>query len=252
MVVIKWERIDSFFMLVQQLYSLGVQGFLSLIQDPNTCISYSQFGEDTLILEWLSSKDFKLSSKYYVDIGAYHPTRFSNTKLLNLLGWKGINVDPNPHTIELFNQQRPHDINLNIGIASSHRIADLFCFQEGAINTFDIENAKALVNQGWKFNGKHEIELFSLNEVLEKYLPQEIKNAGIGFLDIDCEGLDSEIILNFDIETYRPAIISIEAHGFDPLEPRSNKIVNFITQFDYKIFAIVGATLLLSSKAKLA
>ncbi|MCX6972888.1 MAG: hypothetical protein NTZ94_01095, partial [Verrucomicrobia bacterium] len=93
------------------------QNLLSILSDPNLCVSYSQFGEDTLIAEYLIGKNFTKRKKFYVDLGAYHPSRFSNTKLLNLIGWMGINIDPNPDSIELFNHHRPNDINLNLGIS---------------------------------------------------------------------------------------------------------------------------------------
>ena len=53
---------------------------------------------------------------YYVDIGAHHPVKYSNTYLLWLNGWSGINIDPLPNVMALFDKYRPKDINLNIVI----------------------------------------------------------------------------------------------------------------------------------------
>ena len=39
---------------------------------------------------------------FYVDIGAFHPYRFSNTFYFYLRGWKGINVDATPNSMLLF------------------------------------------------------------------------------------------------------------------------------------------------------
>ena len=38
------------------------------------------------------------SNGIYIDIGAYHPYRFSNTCLLHSRGWSGLNIDPNNNT----------------------------------------------------------------------------------------------------------------------------------------------------------
>ena len=77
-------------MIAQQFHPLGKEALLQIISDSFLCISYSQFGEDTLIAEFLSGNNLVNRPKFYVDIGAYHPARFSNTKLLHLMGWSGI------------------------------------------------------------------------------------------------------------------------------------------------------------------
>lgn len=211
-------------MIAQQLYPLGNDVLLRIISDPFLCITYSQFGEDTVITEFLSGNNLVNRPKFYVDVGAYHPSRFSNTKLLRFMGWIGINIDPNPDSIKLFQEERPADINLNMGISSKSGYADLYCFREGAVNTFDKESAEALVRKGWAFLGPRKVPLMPINELLDKYLPNDVKKYGIGLLDIDCEGLDAEIIECLDIEKYNPLVLAVEANGFDPLNPHSNAI----------------------------
>ena len=60
--------------------------------------SYSQFEEDLFIKNFF--KD--LQKGIYVDIGCYHPVKFSNTALLHNFGWKGYNIDINRASIDLF------------------------------------------------------------------------------------------------------------------------------------------------------
>jgi len=220
--------------------------FLDIVRDPNLCISYSQFGEDTLIVEWFAEayRTGREFSNIYVDIGAYHPSRFSNTKLLSMMGWRGINVDPNPASIELFQAQRPQDTNLNLGVAAARKTADLYCFQEGAFNTLSQARAEELAAQGWEVIARQTVELLPINQLLEMYLPEEAKMSGLGFLDIDCEGLDREIILSFDVARFRPYIIAIEAHDFAPLQPTNHDVVQFLLKADYELVAYTGPTLL--------
>ena len=136
-------------MTSHQIRGCDRASLLSILSDPFICISFSQFGEDTLILEYLSGKKFVKRSNFFVDIGAYHPSRFSNTKLLSLLGWTGINVDPNPDSISLFEKARPKDINLNVGVSTKGGISNLYRFSEGAVNTFDRETAEKYIQEGW-------------------------------------------------------------------------------------------------------
>lgn len=54
--------------------------------------AYSQEGED-LVLNRIFGEQ---ATGYYVDVGAHHPFRFSNTAIFYKKGWCGINIDPLP------------------------------------------------------------------------------------------------------------------------------------------------------------
>ena len=68
-------------------------------------------------------------SKYkgnYVDIGCFHPTKYSNTRKMYNLGWSGLNIDLNPITIELFNFKRPKDINVCAALSNKIKKTKLY------------------------------------------------------------------------------------------------------------------------------
>ena len=65
---------------------------------------YSQDGEDTLLMGFYEgSPEYK---GFYIDIGALHPLRFSNTQIFYERGWHGINIDSTPGSMKLFNEVR--------------------------------------------------------------------------------------------------------------------------------------------------
>ncbi len=70
---------------------------------PFSDYSFSQEGEDMLLRSIFVDK----STGFYVDVGAYHPQRFSNTNHFYLAGWRGINIDAMPGSMEPFHQFRP-------------------------------------------------------------------------------------------------------------------------------------------------
>src|SRR5215469_17329302 len=74
-------------------------------------ISYSQFGEDLTVRShfW---ENFDNSSGRFIDVGAFHPFKYSNTMLLSQLGWRGINIDCDPVKIARFKKLRPQDHNV--------------------------------------------------------------------------------------------------------------------------------------------
>ncbi len=84
---------------------LGARGYMNP--------SYSIEGEDRIVrsLFWE-----KRDTGFYVDVGAHHPFRFSNTYLFYTQGWRGINIDATPGSMRAFKKHRPRDINLEIGI----------------------------------------------------------------------------------------------------------------------------------------
>ena len=64
---------------------------------------YSQWGEDLAIIEFFKNK----KNGIYFDVGCFHPVMYSNTCLLFKKGWRGINIDINPTSTDLFKILRP-------------------------------------------------------------------------------------------------------------------------------------------------
>ena len=99
--------------------------------------SYSQEGED-MILRRLFEKQ---KTGFYVDVGAHHPKRFSNTFFFYKKGWSGINIDAMPNSMRLFNEIRPRDTNLEIPISDKKQKLKYYMFNEPALNGFSKELA---------------------------------------------------------------------------------------------------------------
>src|ERR1043166_3890830 len=99
--------------------------------------SFSSAGED-MVLRHLIGSD-KMDG-FYVDVGAYHPIRGSNTYFFYLHGWSGINIDANPGSKRVFDQQRPRDINLGIGVSRNAGTMPYYVISEDStMNSFSRE-----------------------------------------------------------------------------------------------------------------
>ena len=94
--------------------------------------SYSQEGEDMVLQRIFAQKEYG----FYIDVGAHHPKRFSNTYLFYKKGWRGINIDALPGSMDLFNKVRPNDINLEVGIGYKEEELNYYMFNESALNSF--------------------------------------------------------------------------------------------------------------------
>src|SRR5882762_9035683 len=75
--------------------------------------SYSQEGEDMILQRIFAGKE----RGFYVDVGAHHPRRFSNTYFFYRKGWSGINIEPSPEAVRAFQSDRKRDTNLQCGIS---------------------------------------------------------------------------------------------------------------------------------------
>ena len=70
---------------------------------------YGQYGEDIKILP-LFEKNY---SGWFVEVGAMEGARFSNTYLFELMGWKGICIEPHPDYFDLLKKNRSRSITIH-------------------------------------------------------------------------------------------------------------------------------------------
>ena len=172
---------------------------------PFARISFSQEGED-LVLARLTEDRL---NGFYVDVGAHHPTRFSNTQLLYRRGWAGINIDPTPGAIKLFNKLRPRDINLEAAIGSKPGTSTLYMFDEPALNSTSRELSRMRHEQtDYKVIREVQVPLLTLEDMLDQFLPDPSQT--IDLLSIDVEGSDFDVLKSNDWSRFRPRIVLIE------------------------------------------
>lgn len=197
-------------------------------------LSFSQDGEDG-ILERLFERQ---ATGFYVDVGAHHPQRFSNTYRLYLRGWSGINIDPLPGSKARFDALRNRDINLEIGISDVPGLLTYFSFQEPALNTFSPEIASSISS---RLLAKEKIHVSRLSDVLSRHLPD---GQQIDFLSIDVEGLDLQVLKSNDWDCFRPKYVLAEALGMrDVHEVTETQLHGFMRSIGYSFFAKTVHTL---------
>lgn len=167
----------------------------------------SQEGEDILIKRLL--KGLYTEPGYYVDVGAHDPIRFSTTLHYYMRGWRGINIEPNPDVIQNFNKLRPHDINLNVGVAQQAGQMTYYRFIEPAFNTVCTEQADYAKTKT-KLLDIVEIPVEPLEILLNRHLPSE-QVERLQFINIDVEGFELDALKSNDWSRYRPKLILVEA-----------------------------------------
>lgn len=166
--------------------------------------TFSQEGEDLLINRILNNKE----NGFFIDVGAHHPIRFSNTYFFYRKGWRGINVDAMPGSMKAFQQFRPEDINIEAAISSQIENLTYYRFNEPALNTFvESEAQKKDGLHGYRIEEKIEIKTMTLSSIVQQHLPA---GKEVDFLSIDVEGLDLEVLQSNDWSRVSPRLIVIE------------------------------------------
>lgn len=172
--------------------------------------SYSLEAEDLLVDNIYSNVLKLFQPGFYLDIGAAHPTKYSNTYFFYKLGWSGICIEPNPTFHALYKEARPHDSALNIGISGkSSGMMTYHQFEHAYLNGFydrDVIDWHVKSN-GQTYIGNSQIKCIAISE----FLSQNI-NCPVDFLNIDVETLDVDILSSWNWSMCKPLIICAEIH----------------------------------------
>ncbi len=165
-------------------------------------VSYAQNCEDVVL--WRALKD--VGRGFYVDCGAYHPTRHSVTRAFYERGWRGMNVEPVTTLLENFITQRPRDINLGVALADRSRgMTEFYEIAGSGLSTLDAVVARQHAKCGFVAR-KTAARTATLAEVLDEFAPPEIH-----FLKIDVEGAEQLVLSGMDFGRFRPWIVVVEA-----------------------------------------
>ena len=172
--------------------------------------TFAQHGDDLMILSIFDLLGIDKPS--YLDIGAHHPWNISNTALLYQRGSRGINIEENPALIGAFNEHRPEDINLNVGIVPApatqktmpfYMLDDLSgrnTFSEYSLEKANLSATKEII-----------LPVTTLDEVIED-------NGGKwpDLLTIDIEGLDYGVLQTSKLNAISgPRLIVVETRAHE-------------------------------------
>ena len=211
--------------VMQRLYSLF---------DRRINFSYSQEGEDILLLRIFGDQNDGL----YVDVGAHHPKRFSNTYLFYKRGWRGINIDAMPGSMKLFHKMRPRDINLEMGVANQEGTRNFYIFNEPALNGFSAElsEERSLAENPYHVKEVIKVDVKPLRQILDQHLVGG-GYQGIDFLSVDVEGFDLEVLQSNDWFKYRPKFVLAEVLNSSLHDLDQDPVVSFMRDQNYVVYA---------------
>lgn len=189
-------------------------------------LHYSQEGEDLFLLRAMALPE----PGFFVDVGAHHPTRFSNTYALYRQGWRGLNIDATPGSMEPFRRLRPGDVNVECAVSAATEPLRFHSFREPALNTFDAALADSYVRDGWPLLEVREITPRPLREIMAEHWPA---GRPVHLMSIDVEGEEMGVLRSNDWETCRPHWMVVEALDVPLNDLGASPAVSFLVERGY-------------------
>lgn len=205
------------------LYNLYIRNLKYLAKN-----SYSQFGEDNFLIQF-----FKKKRGFFIDIGCHHPFKYNNTYKLYKLGWRGINIDLNKISIDLFNLMRPLDKNLCLALSNKIGNIKYYIPNENLLSpeiTTDYNFSKKFKSLHGNSYKSFKTKSFTLGSIEKKYQKFFKK---VDLLKIDIEGSDLKVLKSINLKKLKPTLIMVEAPAFEKVVKR--RLVNFLRLNNYKI-----------------
>jgi hypothetical protein len=198
--------------------------------------SFSQMGEDRVIDH--CAYYMEPSAGYYIDVGCYDPVHYSNTFLLWKRGFTGINIDIDEAKIARFNEKRPNDINLCAYISDKEAVMDALEFSFSDLNRLVPHGEVNPIS----VNGEKPIRIRKcVTQRLDSIVASSVyANRPCILLNIDCEGLDENVLEGADLPSLNPFLICIEAHGQSSRE----RLESRLTKQGYRNIAFMKYSLL--------
>lgn len=205
-------------------------------------ITYSQQGEDVTLLRFLEDLEYG----FYVDIGAFHPFKYSNTCIFYKKGWSGINVEPNPDVRPAFLEHRTRDINLNVAVGNGNEELSYYKFNDPAVNSFSVEHVEKWKQaKGFYVTEVINVKIRKLSDILAEYLPS---GKRIDFMTIDVESFDLAVLQSNDWNLYRPYILLVEEEILHFDNYLESPIIKYLYEKNYEIKTICNGTLFFIDK----
>jgi FkbM family methyltransferase len=208
------------------------RSFVKRRNDSRGVVCYSQEGEDIVLSKLfaaeLADREF---SGFYIDVGAHHPKRFSNTYFFYRHGWSGINIDAMPGSMRSFLRCRRRDVNIEAAVSDDGASLEYCAFEEPAYNGFLSESSRQqLIERGVTLIWTKSLVTRRLDDILAEHLPA---GQAIHFLSVDVEGHDLAVLRSLDWMRYRPRVVVVELSTASVNDAFSHPAHRYLASLEY-------------------
>lgn len=207
-------------------------------------IGFSQEGEDGILSRLFEGT----AAGFYVDVGAHHPRRFSNTALLYDKGWRGINIEPNPVMVDLLRKQRGRDVTVEAAVGEHDGELQYYEFNDPALNTLEPETAMKVERSGtYRLLRQRSVVVSRLQKILDEH-----QVSAIDLLNVDVEGRDLQVLKSLDWRINRPKVVLAESVMQTARQALEGEIAVYLSDQGYTLIAKTINSLMFVASAELS
>jgi FkbM family methyltransferase len=165
---------------------------------------YSQQNEEALIIAAFYGKVRTEKPWRFLDVGAYHPTQFSNTRALYERGWSGVMIEPSPGPMRALLKEYGEDQRITLVQAA---VASNECLVRMKITDDAISTSDPGVAETWKSVGGYFGSM-----LVPAITPAQISNqfGGFDFINLDAEGVSVDLFREMIALNWRPHCWCVE------------------------------------------
>jgi FkbM family methyltransferase len=158
--------------------------------------SFAQNGEDLLAWNYFERK----TDGFFVEVGANHPTRLSQTWFLEQRGWCGILVEPLPACCEELRALRKNSRVVEAAAGAQTGEAVLNVAAADVWSHLGPSNDTEVV-------ARIRVAVRTLDDILT-----ECQAPHLDLLSVDTEGMELEVLRGLNLEKHRPSLLLVEDH----------------------------------------
>lgn len=192
---------------------------------------YSQAGEQEVILRAFEEKP--VEAKRFLDIGAWDPDQFSNTRALVELGWSGVFIEPSPvpllNLVKRYGQDLSKFIVIEGAVGLEPGMTYLHVTDDAVTTSKDAEYDR------WKesahFHGLMATPTITLEQIFNQF-------GGFDFVNIDAEGVSADLFLHMLGMGIFPTCVCVEHDN------RTTELLDAASKLSY-VGKVIGANLII-------
>lgn len=182
----------------------------------------SQQEEEALVRAFFAGTE----NGFFVEVGANHPTKLSQSYHLEQAGWTGVLVEPQP------------DLAAFLVTGRSAKVFAVACTSPdmaGKQLPLHVAGPLSSLSPGKMAPGAEaEYVIMVPTRTLDQLLKEAEATPPIDMLSIDVEGHELDVLLGLDLERWTPRLIMLEDHVSDLQKPK------FLRESGYRLIRHVG------------
>lgn len=144
----------------------------------------------------------------FIEVGANHPVKGSQTYRFEQAGWRGILVEPQQKFQDMLRRERPHSAIVQAVCTSPDRVGPQTLHIPAQDGFATLEPNKD--DFGIRYGATETVDGRTLDSIIDEWRDSTGDQTRVRLLAIDVEGHELEVLLGCSLERHHPDLVLIE------------------------------------------